>query len=448
MLKRMVEVDPSTIHGFNPNSPYAQLFLDIFQLTKPKNGEVKLVKTDINRNVEYCEDVSDEDEIEEGEISDYDETIVLPEKRKRKKMRSKHKLRISKNQAQQNLMPPPPAPPRSSNCQTLHQGSGNSPSPNFLDLQCQIELDASPIRLRWIHNLLEFMASRGTPITNSPVMPTAVSINPVMHTDKQALDLYSLYHITMEQAGGLHNCTETKGWKAVAARMKVPVQKAFVLRSIYQKYLFPLEEFQKNRERKVLLPTPNFQGIGQGTYHHKGQGSSCPEEEQGTSYLSQGTSFKHQVQSSSFHGEEQGNSHLGQSQGTFKHQAKGSSYNGGEQDASYLDQSHGTTFLHQEEGKGGKGLIDNLKKMKGTIKKRLGFKKVFGNVTKGVVLTKKDYCQDWNRNTTHPPCTNQQADGGCISNGKFLKHSCSKRLKNVPGGLVRCCSNKHGFHGH
>merc|ERR1712202_29304 len=75
-------------------------------------------------------------------------------------------------------------------------------------------------------------------------------------TKMQPLDLYSLYLNTMHQAGGFTGCTETKGWKSVAARMNVTLKKAFVLRSIYHKFLFPLEEFQTSQDRKALLPTP------------------------------------------------------------------------------------------------------------------------------------------------------------------------------------------------
>merc|ERR1719184_636861 len=133
-------------------------------------------------------------------------------------------------------------PPPSPHPAVLAHGVGSQKY--LLNLKSQMDLDRDPVRLRWIHNLLKFMSSRGTPIKNSPIKPTAVSVSPDQNTVKQALDLYSLYNITMDQAGGMNPCTENKGWKAVAARMNVPVQKAFVLRSIYHKYLFPFEESQ------------------------------------------------------------------------------------------------------------------------------------------------------------------------------------------------------------
>merc|ERR1712025_737505 len=61
-------------------------------------------------------------------------------------------------------------------------------------------------------------------------------------------------------------------------------------------------------------------------------------------------------------------------------------------------------------------------------------------------LTKEDYCQPWNSNTTLPPCTNQAVDGGCLGkDGKILKHACNfynKASKRV------CGSEKHGYHFH
>jgi len=394
----MAEVDPSTLHGFNPNSPYAKLFLDIFQLTKPNDDFAQPVKRDINWNMKNCEAVSDEDEIEEGEINDNDEAIIPPTLDTIDKLLMKPTHPINNNKVKVVKLKPrkpfkketqqkasPPAPPqRLSIGPTPAVIMGSKRSPVRLDLKSQIDLDSDPVRLGWLQNLMLFMESRGTPIKSSPVRPTAVSISPDLQTNKrEALDLYSLYHITLEQAGGMNPCTDTKGWKAVAARMNVPVQKAFLLRAIYQEYLLPYEEFQStSRERKVLLPTPSFEFKGQGT------------------------SFINQTQSSSIH-VGQATFSLGQGQGQV------------------------TSFQHQ----GGKGLAKHMEIIKGSIKKRLGFK------------TKKEgFCQNWNQNKTHPPCTNQQTEGGCITNGKFLKHSCSKRL---PGkGLVRCCSIKHGFHGH
>ena len=269
----MSDVDPSSLFGFNPISPYAKLFLDIFQLTKPNKklgNQVKVdaVKVDANMNIKFCETISD-DEKEEGEIDDdkMEEMIVGPmlnptptPKKLTQHRRGLFDLATGKSIDQKG--------------QSIGGGKC-SPSPNLMDIQSQIELDNIPVRLRWIHRLLDFMKSRGTPLKFSPTKPTAVSISPDDQTVKQPLDLYSLYQNTKAQAGGMQGCIETKGWKEVAVRMKVPVQKAFVLRGIYQKFLVPFEESQNKKERKVLLPTPGIQGPGssfQGHEDRKGLG--------------------------------------------------------------------------------------------------------------------------------------------------------------------------------
>jgi len=286
----MSDVDPSRLHGFNPNSPYAQLFLDIFHLTKPKDEKPEPAKVDQNMNMKDCED-----EMEEGEIKDEQgDAGASAQKPKHALISYMKRVKFKK------VLPPPPHHP-------VVPAQGVGSQKYLLDLQSQLNLDRNPVRLRWIHSLLDFMSSRGTPIKSSPIKPTAVSVSPDQNTVKQALDLYSLYSITMDQAGGMNPCTENKGWKAVAARMNVPVQKAFVLRSIYQKYLLPFEEFQSSKERKVLLPTPSYQGQGVGSSSHQGQ----------------------------------------------------------------------------EEGRGDKGLGGKVWKMKGNIKKRLGFKKKRGSYNFG-----------------------------------------------------------------
>ena len=49
-------------------------------LTKPNtnDGLAQPVKRDMNWNIKYCEAISGEDEIEEGEINDNDETAISP----------------------------------------------------------------------------------------------------------------------------------------------------------------------------------------------------------------------------------------------------------------------------------------------------------------------------------------------------------------------------------
>ena len=276
-------MDPTTLFGFNPNSPYAKLFVDIYKLTAPNKNQDKQVDVDANMNIKFCDNVSDDDEMEEGEIDENDnmiKAIVLIQKPKLKKpvyhrphSLDHHAPGQGSGQAGKMIVSPgyPCDMPRPGGLPGREMSSKSPPS-NLLDLQAQMDLDSNPARLHWLHLLLDFMQSRGTPIKFSPTIPTSVSISSEVQTGKEALDLYSLYQNTKDLAGGLMGCTETKGWKQVAVLMNVPVQKAFVLRSIYQKYLFPFEEFQKNKERKALLPTPVMSSM-QGTSFQAIQGN-------------------------------------------------------------------------------------------------------------------------------------------------------------------------------
>jgi len=282
-------VDPTTLYGFNPNSPYAKLFVDIFKLTTPNKNYDALVKVDANMNIKFCDQVSD-DEMEEGEIDDNDNKIdvVVPIKKLKKKKLVNHRPRPMDHSPGQGSCKAEKRIGTAGVASDMSWSGGlpsreisfKSPPSNLLDLQAQLDLDSNPARLHWLHLLLDFMQKRGTPIQFSPTIPMAVSISSEVQSSKEALDLYSLYQNTADLAGGLMGCTETKGWKQVAVLMNVPVQKAFVLRSIYLKYLFPFEEFQKNKERKALLPTPgmssmqgtSFQGNKERRFFQRGRG--------------------------------------------------------------------------------------------------------------------------------------------------------------------------------
>ena len=51
------------------------------------------------------------------------------------------------------------------------------------------------------------------------------------------------------------------------------------------------------------------------------------------------------------------------------------------------------------------------------------------------------FCEDWNKPAS---CSNTPAQGGCLNQaGKFMKHSCMKRV-----GAKFCGSSKHGQHNH
>eukprot|EP00092_Neocalanus_flemingeri_P044201 GFUD01048919.1.p1 GENE.GFUD01048919.1~~GFUD01048919.1.p1 ORF type:complete len:242 (+),score=80.68 GFUD01048919.1:48-728(+) len=204
-----------------------------------------------------CEKINN-DEKEEGEIDDNDNKVEasnVPALVKNPQLKTYQKQSATHNPQPVHLIP------GESSRQPAHRKIVSFGTSNMVDLQAQIDLDSNPVRLNWLHQLLDFMAARGTPITYSPTIPTAVNHCPESSTTKQPLDLHSLYQNTRAQAGGLTSCTESKGWKAVAVRMNVPLQKAFVLRHTYEHFLFPLEEFESKQERKALLPTPGTAGL-------------------------------------------------------------------------------------------------------------------------------------------------------------------------------------------
>eukprot|EP00092_Neocalanus_flemingeri_P017582 GFUD01019023.1.p1 GENE.GFUD01019023.1~~GFUD01019023.1.p1 ORF type:complete len:322 (-),score=86.73 GFUD01019023.1:102-1067(-) len=257
----MADVDPTTLFGFIPNSLYAKLFVDMYHLTKPSKNETVEAKVDGNLNImgSLCEKINN-DEKEEGEIDDNDNKmdtsdVPVPDQKPNSNLITYHIKSVQPNLHPIHLIS------EGSAGQLAHRIVSWPGTSKELDLQAQIDLDNNPVRLNWLHHLLDFMAARGTPITCSPTIPTAVSHTPQPPTTKQPLDLYSLYQITRAQAGGLAGCTETKGWKAVAIEMNVPIQKSFVLRQIYQKFLLPFEELENNQERMARLPTPLTAGF-------------------------------------------------------------------------------------------------------------------------------------------------------------------------------------------
>ena len=118
----------------------------------------------------------------------------------------------------------------------------------WLDLQAQVELDNNPERLSWLRNLLKFMEERGTPITKSPSVPDDSSPG-------RALDLYCLFKLTMIEAGGMRQCNDSGGWSDIARRMEFPRERSYMLPTLYQKFLLPFEEHQKQE-------ASNLQGGG------------------------------------------------------------------------------------------------------------------------------------------------------------------------------------------
>ena len=115
----MSEIDPKSLFGFVSDSPYAQLFVDIFNYTKPENLD-KVVKL-----------AAFENEKEEGEIDE--EEIAIINKAKLVRLKKLDQRRANKNK-------------------------------HMTSVQAQLQLNNDPARLKFLENLLHFMKEQGTPI--------------------------------------------------------------------------------------------------------------------------------------------------------------------------------------------------------------------------------------------------------------------------------------------
>ena len=196
-------IDPTTLHGFLPNSRFSDLFVKIFHLTAPRkeNEEIDPIDLDVISDTSEQEQevqVPISDEVEDGEISDDDDDVeeLLEDKvlvklsktvvnkvskkcKKRGKALAKEKQMAKKMLKSISLQP-------------------GQPCSLTLPLSSQFSLDSSPERVSWLHQLLAFMERRGTPVTSSPSQPQLLSPGPDI--PKLPLDLYKLYNT----GGSLH----------------------------------------------------------------------------------------------------------------------------------------------------------------------------------------------------------------------------------------------------
>ena len=104
------------------------------------------------------------------------------------------------------------------------------------ELKVLFSVDPSPLRVNWILRYLDFMASRGEPLSACPSMY------------KEPLDLYRLYRAVGDQ-GGFRSCTTNKAWKKVSVKMTDNFRQSFLWRLLqkqYRKYLLKFEIFDTN----------------------------------------------------------------------------------------------------------------------------------------------------------------------------------------------------------
>ena len=210
------------------------------------------------------ETVSSVEDMEEGEIHDdtmedivvsQDENQIEEGVEERKITRDKHGL-VGNLKEQTKVCEDPQSkdgkeclPKKEDRLARLNRTKGKQRD-HRLPLAAQFELDPNPDRVQWLQQLLNFMERIGSPILCSPTEPQLVCPGP--DSVMKALDLYKLYKAVKEEGGG-GACTANNGWKNIAGKLFLPLQKAFVLKKIYGRYLLPYEENEVVDSLSVLL---------------------------------------------------------------------------------------------------------------------------------------------------------------------------------------------------
>jgi hypothetical protein len=250
------EVDPRRLHGLHPDSPYADLFVQIFHLTKPPGATVvskeaakreDLITNSTPPGAKSRSEPPTVEEMEEGEIGSEEEVAAMQAEGP-----GPHKRRA--------LLPcPAPAPA------PMAMVKAPAPRPSLLlPLAAQFSLDTGPARTAWLRRLQAFMAGRGTPLLSSPSRPELLTTGP--DTPKRPLDLHRLFEAVREEGGG-NACSANQGWRSVAYKMDVPVQKFFVLKKMYERYLQQFEDAEVREMQESVM-----QGLGAGVVGSTGAG--------------------------------------------------------------------------------------------------------------------------------------------------------------------------------
>ena len=157
------------------------------------------------------------------------------------------------------FLPPPTLPPVSQPQQSILQElppANNIPldekefqeSKGF-DLKVLFDMDPSPLRITWLMKYMDFMSSKGTPVSQCPSMykvrflksnfQKKVSISVL----QEPLDLFKLYTAVTAE-GGFNKCSANKSWKNVSVKMTKNFRQSFLWRLLqkqYRKYLLQYE---------------------------------------------------------------------------------------------------------------------------------------------------------------------------------------------------------------
>ena len=150
-------INPTTLHGINPNSPYLQLFVNIFFLTSPTANVSSKVEGALKVPSLVVSDTEQNDnrtnEKEEGEIDDNEPPEAVKSKSSMVNGSPKFvtgKIRKHRKDSFLNVKQLSTVNSVKSN------GDGHKikDSRRSLNLQAQIDLDNNPVRLHWLQQLL------------------------------------------------------------------------------------------------------------------------------------------------------------------------------------------------------------------------------------------------------------------------------------------------------
>jgi len=224
------EIDCTKLYGFDPDSPYAQLFVDVFHLTRVKTGSMRRTQ-------------EEELEIEDGEIEEIEETEatkqLLQKKKRIKRKKIKRDFDINLNNVHHSM-----------ETEVSHSRSfQNTPKkkPDLLPLQVQFNIDEDPVRLNWLYDLLNFLSSRGRPLHHCP----AILVEQEGGHVAQPIDLFMLFH-EVALNGGYGILTANHGWGTLAHKFSIsPKHARSLLRKIYTTKLLDYENFKRCQQEEA-----------------------------------------------------------------------------------------------------------------------------------------------------------------------------------------------------
>jgi len=209
------EVNPLKL--INPLSPYADLFVNIYNVTQPSSEWMK----------NYVPHMFDEDTNKCGSnlrprslspVNYYDEDF---ERGAYKRCDVNAKLEEERRHGDIYRSP-------------VQCGNKWAEGNRLLTIEEQLDMDQSPVRVEWLRGLMYFMADRGSPLRYCPTLPGSDHNRP--------LDLFKFYNLVQLYGSGRgsDNCAE-KAWNDISELMGVSREKTHILKNVYGLYLLSYE---------------------------------------------------------------------------------------------------------------------------------------------------------------------------------------------------------------